>query len=176
MTPVMLPTSEWSAKWCHLHKWKFFHEQIELTCRFSKTLKGVLYPRGLSTLEVEAACCLLMLVCCMAHWGSEGCCPSQKWGGGDKESRVMNFSVSWDPWAGQVCLVFQSERTSSFPCTTLGGFLLVTSVRASGRPLFRAALSLHGKDLLAQWLGIPDFEWSTTAHRAPDLQRRNLTP
>lgn len=172
MTPVMLPTSEWSAKWYHLHKWKFFHGQIELTCRFSKTLKGALHPRGLSTLEVEEACYLLRLVCCMAHRG-----PSQNWGGGVKERRAVQFSISWDPWAGQVHLVFQSERTSSFPCTPLGGFLHVTSVRATGRPLFRAALSLHCKDFMAQWFGIPDLIWLlwSTSNRTPNLQRRNLT-
>lgn len=62
MTPAMLPTSELSAKLYHLHKWKFFYGQIALSCRFSKTLEGVLYLEGLSTLEVEETCCLLILV------------------------------------------------------------------------------------------------------------------
>lgn len=103
MTPVMLPTSEWSAKWYHLHKWKFFHGQIELTCRFSKTLKGALHPRGLSTLEVEEACYLLRLVCCMAHRG-----PSQKWGGGVKEGQCN--SPSPGILEQDKCTLFSSQK------------------------------------------------------------------
>lgn len=109
MTPVMLPTSEWSAKWYHLHKWKFFHGQIELMCRFSTTLKGALYPRGLSTLEVQEACYLLMLECCMAHWGLKDVVLPRSGEEGVKRVRQWT-SLSPGILEQDKCILFSSQK------------------------------------------------------------------
>lgn len=105
MTPAMLPTSERSAKWYHLHKWKFFYGQIELTCRFSETLKGVPYPEGLSAFEVEETCYLLILV--LLHG------PLRLWG-------MWSFT-DWEGGKGLGCellhLLGSLSRTNALSCS-----------------------------------------------------------
>jgi len=149
MTPVMLPTSDWSAKWYHLHKWKFFYGQIELTCRFSNTLKGVLYPEGLSASEVEEPCYLLILVLLhgpLRHWRMRS---FTEWGEREWSCKLLHRLGSLSRKSAS-CSLFQPARTNSLTCTTVGGLLIVTSMRATWRPWLKAMLSLNYNGLTVQ--------------------------
>lgn len=68
--------------------------------------------------------------------------------------------------------LFQPEKTRSFPSTTLRGFLLVPSIKATGRPWLRAALSLNHKVS-----GLGFLILSREVHiTESELWRKNLTP
>lgn len=148
MTSAMLPTSEWFAKWYHLHKWKFFYRQIELTCRFSKTLKGILYLKGLSTSEVQKTCSAAWPIEALQDVVFHRLGGEREW-----DSELLHLFGS-PSRTSMSCTVFQTARTSSFLCTFLTGFPLVSYPQwgqlkdpGSGLHYHWIASALQGSDL-----------------------------
>lgn len=77
--------------------------------------------------------------------------------GGGKGIGVVNFSISWDPWAGQMLSLPASEnqllplhRSRISPCHLS---------EDNWKTLVQGCTTIERKALTGQWFGIPDLEW-----------------